>query len=73
MASSDLSSAPATPDPGLLLTFKEGCGLLRISARLAWSLCNRGELPHLRIGRLIRFRRAALVAWMETRERGVRR
>lgn len=57
------------PDPDTLLTFKEGCGVLRICPRLAWTLVNSGELPHLRIGRLIRFRRAALVAWIADRER----
>lgn len=62
------SAMPAT-DPDTLLTFAEGRALLRIGRRLAWSLVNRGELPHLRVGRLIRFRRSTLLEWVEARER----
>lgn len=60
---------PRTDDPDRLLSFRQGCELLLIGERKGWSLCNCGELPHLRIGRLIRFRRSALIAWAEARER----
>lgn len=63
------NTAPPTADPDRLLNFREGCAFLKIGSRLGWSLCNRGDLPHLRIGRLIRFRRSALIAWAESRER----
>lgn len=65
----NIPGAAPVPDPDALLTFAEGCAILRIGRRLAWSLVNRGELPHLRVGRLIRFRRAALIEWAEYRER----
>lgn len=65
---------PRTDDPDRLFSFKEGCAFLLIGERKGWSLCNCGELPHLRIGRLIRFRRSALIAWAAARERkGTRR
>jgi excisionase family DNA binding protein len=65
--------APLAEDPDRLLTFAEGIAFLGIGRRLGWSLCNTGELPHLRIGRLIRFRRAALIAWAEAHEQKERR
>lgn len=69
-----VSPSPAFDDPERLLTFAEMCGMLQIGERLAWSLCNRGELPGVRVGRLWRFRRSTLIAWIEAREaKGVRR
>jgi excisionase family DNA binding protein len=56
-------------DPDRPLNFREGCAFLGIGRRLGWSMCNDGTLPHLRVGKLIRFRRSALVAWTETQER----
>lgn len=50
-------------DPERLLTFGEGCAFVRLSRRKLWELVQRNEVPHLRVGRLIRFRRAALIAW----------
>lgn len=64
---------PPADDPDRLLSFAEGIDLLGIKRRLGWAMVNRGELPHLRIGRLIRFRRSALLAWCESREKGGRR
>ena len=52
-----------------LLTFDEGRRVLGIGARLCWSLVNRGDLPHLRVGRLIKFRRSSLDAWVAEQER----
>lgn len=56
-------------DPDQLLTFEEGRQILCIGKRFLWSLVNRGDIPHLRVGRLIRFRRSSLVAWMAKAER----
>lgn len=69
------SAMPSSPpaDPDQLLSFAEGIAVLRIGRRLGWELVNRGELPHLRIGKLIRFRRASLLAWAESQEKRGRR
>jgi excisionase family DNA binding protein len=58
-----------SPDPEALLSFQQGCDLLGIGRRLCWALVNCGELPHLRVGRLIRFRRSSLIDWITARER----
>jgi len=55
-------------DPDRLLSFKEACGLLNVGERMLWSMCNRRELPGLRVGRLWRFRRESLLAWVAERE-----
>ncbi len=60
---------PPIPDPDALMSFRQGCEFLGIGHRLGWTLVNQGTLPHLRLGRLIRFRRSALVAWTEEQER----
>lgn len=61
---------PPAPDMAALLTFKQGAEFLAVSARTLWTLVNSGQLPHVRIGRLIRFRREALVDWTLDNERG---
>lgn len=63
------SNVSHTDDADRLLTFRQGCDMLGIGVRLGWSMVNRGELPHLRVGRLIRFRRASLLDWIARQER----
>ena len=33
-----------------------------------WSLCRDGEIPHVRFGRHLRFRRQAIEEWLRERE-----
>ncbi len=47
-------------DAGTLLTVPEAAKLLRIGRNLAYELVARGEIPSVRLGRLIRVPRAAL-------------
>lgn len=66
-----MKETPSRPplDPDRLLTADEAGALLGIGRSLLWSLAARGELPSLHLGRLRRFRRSALLAWIEARER----
>ena len=48
-----------------LLTVPEAANRLRISRNLAYELVARGELPHLRLGRVIRVPTVILEAWIE--------
>jgi len=50
--------------PRLALRPKEAARALGISERLLWSLTNRGEVPHLRMGRAVVYPIAALEAWL---------
>ena len=49
-------------DDSLLLTVPETAKLLRISRNLAYELVARGELPAVRLGRVIRIPRDELTA-----------
>ena len=51
-----------------LLTVKEACVVLAISARKLWEMTNRGEIPHVRIGRSVRYDPEDLPAWIERRK-----
>jgi excisionase family DNA binding protein len=63
-----LDTASAVPATDRLLNSAEAAILLNVSKRLVEELARRGELPHVRIGRFIRFRRETLNRWIEERE-----
>ena len=52
-------------DGPMLLTVPETARLLRISRNLAYELVARGELPAVRLGRVIRIPRSELDDWLE--------
>ncbi len=54
----------------ILLTVSETAGVLRISRNLAYELVTRGEIPAIRLGRVIRVPRAALDRWLEVESSG---
>ena len=49
----------------LLLTVPETARLLRISRNLAYELVARGDLPSVRLGRVIRVPRRSLDDWVK--------
>ncbi|MEO6435373.1 MAG: helix-turn-helix domain-containing protein [Tepidisphaeraceae bacterium] len=49
----------------LLLTYDEAARLLRVCKRTVERLVARGELPVVRVGRMPRISRAALMQWLE--------
>lgn len=51
----------------LLLTAKEAAILLSISPRKLWSLTTCHEVPHIRIGRSVRYSLVDLEAWIAER------
>lgn len=51
-------------DESLLLKVSEAARLLRISRNLAYELIARGELPAVRLGRVIRVPRHSLEDWI---------
>lgn len=56
----------------MLLTPKQAAATLAISARKLWSLTNCGDIPSVRIGRLVRYDPADLRAWIEQQKVAVR-
>lgn len=59
-----------TVDPLQLLSLAEVTELLHVSARTVHSLTQSGDLPCLRIGSSVRYRRSSLQEWIEAKEAG---
>lgn len=55
-------------DPDSLLSYRQAAALLGVSERTIWSVAQAGEIPIIRIGRCVRFRRAAVIDWIRQRE-----
>ncbi len=49
----------------MLLTSPEAAQMLSISERSLWTLMKSGSIPHVRIGRSVRYDRDDLKAWIE--------
>lgn len=56
--------------PRLLLRPTEAARCLAISARKLWALTASGEVPHVRIGRSVRYPVADLETWLDEQTRG---
>lgn len=50
-----------------LLKPSEAADLLAISERTLWSLTNANEIPHIRIGRSVRYAVSDLEAWIDSK------
>jgi excisionase family DNA binding protein len=53
-----------------LLRPKDAADLLAISPRKLWSITRAGEVPHIRIGRNVRYCPTDLATWIEDRKQG---
>lgn len=59
-----------TDDHDQLLTADDVTDLMRVTRAWVYAETRRDALPHLRLGRYVRYRRSAIDAWMITVERG---
>jgi excisionase family DNA binding protein len=59
----------STPDDKLL-TADDVAELMRMTRAWVYAETRRNAIPHLRLGRYVRYRRGAIEAWMRTVERG---
>jgi excisionase family DNA binding protein len=70
-AESSLGRGYSTTDaPDKLLDAGEVAELLRVSRRWVEDAARRGDIPKVQLGRFIRFRLEAVLAWLEAQERG---
>jgi excisionase family DNA binding protein len=76
---SDASTAPERVRPVVRRDSEPGARLLEaeevaqyLGMRTDWVYreVRAGRLPHIRLGRAVRFRRESIEAWLESRERG---
>ena len=60
--------------PRLALRPKEASKALGIGARLLWSMTNRGEIPHIKLGKAVLYPIAELERWLseQVQKRGRR-
>jgi len=63
-----MDSSPTTP--ALLLTPKQAAEALAISPRTLWSMTAAGEIPHVRIGRCVRYPVDDLREWIDATKQG---
>jgi len=63
----------APKNPPLLLTPQQAAELLAISPRKLWALTASGEIPHIRIGRSVRYSVDDLREWIEHKKKGGQR
>ena len=54
----------------MALRAKEAAKSLGIGERKLWSLTNRGEIPHIRIGRMLRYPVRELEEWISKHTEG---
>jgi excisionase family DNA binding protein len=55
---------------GGLLTAAEAAALLSVPRTWVLAEARANRIPHVRVGRYVRFRRESLIAWVAERERG---
>ena len=65
-----MSSSPTVIEKRLLLTPRQAAEALQISERKLWSMKASGEIPHVLLGRSVRYPRADLQQWIDERKKG---
>ena len=56
--------------PALLLTAQQTAGALAISPRKLWGMTASGEIPHIRLGRCVRYPLDDLQFWIAEQKKG---
>jgi excisionase family DNA binding protein len=56
------------PTSGALLTAEEVAALLRVTPAWVYAETRRNRIPHVRLGRYVRYRADALAEWMDKLE-----
>ena len=59
----EMSAAPGKPAEGLI-TVREAAALLAVSDKTLYRMVSLGQVPHVWVGRSLRFRREELEAWI---------
>jgi excisionase family DNA binding protein len=63
-----MSNAASAPALQALLTARQTAKILNICDRKLWELTNSKQIPHVRIGRAVRYDPRDLDAWLERRK-----
>ena len=65
-----VAERPTEDEP--LLTAGEVASLMRVSTAWVYAETRRNALPHVRLGRYVRFRRSAIERWLDDVQQGPR-
>jgi excisionase family DNA binding protein len=65
-----VAAAEPHPTNDQLLTADEVAAFMRVTRAWVYAETRRNALPHLRLGRYVRYRRSAIEQWMVDVERG---
>ena len=65
-----MPSSPTVNEKRLLLTSRQAAEALQISERKLWSMKASGEIPHIRLGRSVRYPVSDLQRWIDERKTG---
>jgi excisionase family DNA binding protein len=71
-ASEDLRAGASAPSPPKLLEVEDVADMLGMTTDWIYREVRAGRLPHIRLGRYVRFRRESVDAWLDAREHGGR-
>ncbi len=63
---------PGRPVPERLLEAEDVAAILGMTTDWVYREVRAKRLPHIRLGRYVRFRRESINAWLEASERGTR-
>ena len=64
------SNSKVTEAVKILLSIKEAAAALAISERKLWDMTTNHEIPHVRLGRCLRYPLSDLMLWIEERKEG---
>ena len=68
-AAHDSGTDPPNRGAGVLLTADEVAAVLRVSKAWVYAQTRAGRIPHVRLGRYVRYRLQAIESWVEDVER----
>ncbi|HWV87338.1 MAG TPA: helix-turn-helix domain-containing protein [Capillimicrobium sp.] len=63
-----MRDARFTPNPDRLLTADEVAAMLYVTKGWVYEQTRRHRMPHVRLGRYVRYRRSAVDSWVEQLE-----
>ena len=64
------ASNPSKEKPRLLLNLPEAAAALAISERKLWGMTANHEIPHIRLGRCLRYPVSDLMLWIDEHKEG---
>ncbi|HVI46128.1 MULTISPECIES: helix-turn-helix domain-containing protein [unclassified Chitinophaga] len=65
-----VSKKPRPAGGGEIMSVKELADFLRLDANTIYNKCAKGEMPHFRMGKLLKFKKSEILDWVKGLENG---